>query len=84
MSTENEGNAVPPAPSAPPVPVASPDASPQAQGTMPEGTVGPAGPGYQTERTEQQATTPTATSPSGPPATAAPDPSLPIAQDARE
>ncbi|GAA2731630.1 S1C family serine protease [Streptomyces nogalater] len=35
MSTENEGNAVPPAPSAPPVPVASPDASPQ--GTAPEG-----------------------------------------------
>ncbi|MFJ7151215.1 S1C family serine protease [Streptomyces sp. NPDC100445] len=29
MSTENEGNAVPPAPSAPPVPVASHDASPQ-------------------------------------------------------
>ncbi|MEU4034106.1 S1C family serine protease [Streptomyces collinus] len=29
MSTENEGNAVPPAPSAPPVPVASPAASPQ-------------------------------------------------------
>ncbi|MDN3259484.1 trypsin-like peptidase domain-containing protein [Streptomyces sp. CSDS2] len=35
MSTENEGNAVPPAPSAPPVPVASPDASPQ--GAEPEG-----------------------------------------------
>ncbi|GHH10035.1 S1C family serine protease [Streptomyces rubradiris] len=35
MSTENEGNAVPPAPSAPPVPVASPDASPQ--GAAPEG-----------------------------------------------
>ncbi|MEU6069472.1 MULTISPECIES: S1C family serine protease [Streptomyces] len=30
MSTENEGTAVPPAPSAPPVPVASPAASPQA------------------------------------------------------
>ncbi|KIE24900.1 protease [Streptomyces sp. MUSC 125] len=29
MSTENEGNAVPPAPSAPPVPVASSDSSPQ-------------------------------------------------------
>ncbi|BCM68160.1 MULTISPECIES: S1C family serine protease [Streptomyces] len=29
MSTENEGNAVPPAPSAPPVPMASPTASPQ-------------------------------------------------------
>ncbi|MEU3415689.1 trypsin-like peptidase domain-containing protein [Streptomyces sp. NPDC006658] len=36
MSTENEGNAVPPAPSAPPVPVASPDASPQGPG--PEGS----------------------------------------------
>ncbi|MFF7095910.1 S1C family serine protease [Streptomyces rubradiris] len=36
MSTENEGNAVPPAPSAPPVPVASPDASPQ--GAAPEGS----------------------------------------------
>ncbi|WP_225832869.1 S1C family serine protease [Streptomyces sp. NK08204] len=35
MSTENEGNAVPPAPSAPPVPVASPAASPQ--GSAPEG-----------------------------------------------
>ncbi|WP_225824161.1 S1C family serine protease [Streptomyces naphthomycinicus] len=35
MSTENEGNAVPPAPSAPPVPVASPAASPQGPG--PEG-----------------------------------------------
>ncbi|MDO0926930.1 trypsin-like peptidase domain-containing protein [Streptomyces sp. TG1A-8] len=35
MSTENEGNAVPPAPSAPPVPVASPTASPQ--GPAPEG-----------------------------------------------
>ncbi|MEU0332339.1 trypsin-like peptidase domain-containing protein [Streptomyces sp. NPDC006193] len=36
MSTENEGNAVPPAPSAPPVPVASPDASPQ--GPAPHGS----------------------------------------------
>ncbi|MEU5532970.1 trypsin-like peptidase domain-containing protein [Streptomyces sp. NPDC020362] len=35
MSTENEGNAVPPAPSAPPVPMASPAASPQ--GSEPEG-----------------------------------------------
>ncbi|WP_432026808.1 S1C family serine protease [Streptomyces sp. 1222.5] len=35
MSTENEGNAVPPAPSAPPVPVASPAASPQ--GPAPDG-----------------------------------------------
>ncbi|MFF7970421.1 trypsin-like peptidase domain-containing protein [Streptomyces sp. NPDC007905] len=35
MSTENEGNAVPPAPSAPPVPVASPAASPQ--GSVPDG-----------------------------------------------
>ncbi|MEU0003916.1 trypsin-like peptidase domain-containing protein [Streptomyces sp. NPDC006314] len=35
MSTENEGNAVPPAPSAPPVPVASPAVSPQ--GPAPEG-----------------------------------------------
>ncbi|MFF9085681.1 S1C family serine protease [Streptomyces sp. NPDC014991] len=35
MSTENEGNAVPPAPSAPPVPVASHDASPQ--GPVPGG-----------------------------------------------
>ncbi|QLJ05934.1 trypsin-like peptidase domain-containing protein [Streptomyces sp. NEAU-sy36] len=42
MSTENEGNEVPPAPSAPPVPVASPDASPQAQGGTP-GTEGPTG-----------------------------------------
>ncbi|MFI9808364.1 S1C family serine protease [Streptomyces sp. NPDC052301] len=36
MSTENEGNAVPPAPSAPPVPVASPAGSPQ--GSAPEGS----------------------------------------------
>ncbi|MFB7502169.1 S1C family serine protease [Streptomyces broussonetiae] len=35
MSTENEGNEVPPAPSAPPVPVGSPAASPQ--GPAPEG-----------------------------------------------
>ncbi|MFG3012111.1 S1C family serine protease [Streptomyces cinerochromogenes] len=35
MSTENEGNAVPPAPSAPPVPMASPAVSPQ--GPAPEG-----------------------------------------------
>ncbi|TGZ16943.1 protease [Streptomyces sp. S816] len=49
MSTENEGNAVPPAPSAPPVPVASPDASPQAH-TTPEGTDGPAGPGHQADQ----------------------------------
>ncbi|MFF8862011.1 S1C family serine protease [Streptomyces sp. NPDC015139] len=35
MSTENEGNAVPPAPSAPPVPVASPAAFPQ--GPAPDG-----------------------------------------------
>ncbi|MFB0616446.1 S1C family serine protease [Streptomyces sp. AGS-58] len=35
MSTENEGNAVPPAPSAPPVPVAPHDASPQ--GPVPGG-----------------------------------------------
>ncbi|MFG2355116.1 trypsin-like peptidase domain-containing protein [Streptomyces sp. NPDC048521] len=35
MSTENEGNAVPPAPSAPPVPVATPAAPPQ--GPSPEG-----------------------------------------------
>ncbi|MEU1404186.1 trypsin-like peptidase domain-containing protein [Streptomyces sp. NPDC005728] len=35
MSTENEGNAVPPAPSAPPVPVASPTASPE--GSAPDG-----------------------------------------------
>ncbi|MEW2620196.1 trypsin-like peptidase domain-containing protein [Streptomyces sp. NPDC048106] len=56
MSTENEGNPVPPAPSAPPVPVASPDASPQAQDSTPEGTEGPAGPGHQTEQqTAQQA-----------------------------
>ncbi|WP_031026287.1 MULTISPECIES: S1C family serine protease [unclassified Streptomyces] len=36
MSTENEGNAVPPAPSAPPVPMASPTAPPQ--GPAPEGS----------------------------------------------
>ncbi|MEU3823813.1 trypsin-like peptidase domain-containing protein [Streptomyces sp. NPDC029080] len=35
MSTENEGNTVPPAPSAPPVPTASPAAAPQ--GPPPEG-----------------------------------------------
>ncbi|MFJ3643717.1 trypsin-like peptidase domain-containing protein [Streptomyces sp. NPDC090108] len=35
MSTENEGNAVPPSPSAPPVPVESPAASPQ--GPAPDG-----------------------------------------------
>ncbi|MYQ47113.1 protease, partial [Streptomyces sp. SID4985] len=35
MSTENEGNAVPPAPSAPPVPVDAPPAS--AQGAVSDG-----------------------------------------------
>ncbi|OIK24513.1 S1C family serine protease [Streptomyces malaysiense] len=54
MSTENEGNAVPPAPSAPPVPVASPDASPQAH-TAPEGTEGPAGPGHRADQQPGQA-----------------------------
>ncbi|WP_055533229.1 S1C family serine protease [Streptomyces graminilatus] len=39
MSTENEGTAVPPAPSAPPVPVESPAASPQA--TAPEAPTTP-------------------------------------------
>ena len=37
MSTENEGTAVPPAPSAPPVPVDTPAASPQADTTTPPG-----------------------------------------------
>ncbi|MFJ6665883.1 trypsin-like peptidase domain-containing protein [Streptomyces sp. NPDC091383] len=54
MSTENEGNAVPPAPSAPPVPVASPDASPQAP-TAPEGAEGPAGPGHRADQQPGQA-----------------------------
>ncbi|MFH8339627.1 trypsin-like peptidase domain-containing protein [Streptomyces sp. AM6-12] len=54
MSTENEGNAVPPAPSAPPVPVASPDASPRA-GTSPEGNEGPAGPEHQADQRAGQA-----------------------------
>ncbi|MFH9658107.1 S1C family serine protease [Streptomyces sp. NPDC017248] len=45
MSTENEGNAVPPAPSVPPVPVASPAASPQspaAEASTPAAPVPPA------------------------------------------
>ncbi|QIJ63570.1 trypsin-like peptidase domain-containing protein [Streptomyces sp. JB150] len=41
MSTENEGTAVPPAPSAPPVPVDTPAASPQADTAMPSGPPAP-------------------------------------------
>ncbi|MGW3955168.1 S1C family serine protease [Streptomyces sp. NPDC004752] len=48
MSTENEGTTVPPAPSAPPVPVASPAASPQAappEGSTPTAPMPPVPPG---------------------------------------
>ncbi|MET7696304.1 trypsin-like peptidase domain-containing protein [Streptomyces sp. NPDC005485] len=61
MSTENEGTAVPPAPSAPPVPVDTPAASAHAEGTTPpEGgaptTPIPAVPPHAPAAPEQQAT----------------------------
>ncbi|MEU6809609.1 trypsin-like peptidase domain-containing protein [Streptomyces sp. NPDC046831] len=46
MSTENEGTAVPPAPSAPPVPVDSPAASPQAAAARGDAPPAPAAPPY--------------------------------------
>ncbi|MFF4549533.1 S1C family serine protease [Streptomyces sp. NPDC001435] len=64
MSTENEGTAVPPAPSAPPVPVASPAASPQAAAadggapTTPLPTTPPGAP--------EQGVAPAAHAPAGP------------------
>ncbi|MEU1460751.1 trypsin-like peptidase domain-containing protein [Streptomyces sp. NPDC005727] len=68
MSTENEGNAVPPAPSAPPVPVASPAASPQ--GPAPDGGVPttPLPPVPQgTPGAPEQYPAPAAQTPAGPP-----------------
>ncbi|MFE9497643.1 S1C family serine protease [Streptomyces collinus] len=61
MSTENEGNAVPPAPSAPPVPVASPAASPQGSAPdagAPTAQLPPVPPG--TPGAAEQGTTPAA------------------------
>ncbi|MFF9676546.1 S1C family serine protease [Streptomyces eurythermus] len=79
MSTENEGNAVPPAPSAPPVPVASPDASPQ--GTAPEGNAqGAPRPPVPQENPAAPAGQGTGTAPAGQgaaPAGSAPDGSWP-------
>ncbi|MGV9253544.1 trypsin-like peptidase domain-containing protein [Streptomyces sp. NPDC003697] len=46
MSTENEGTAVPPAPSAPPVPVDSPAASPQAAAPWGDAPTAPVAPPY--------------------------------------
>ncbi|MDQ0991800.1 S1C family serine protease [Streptomyces sp. V3I7] len=74
MSTENEGTPVPPAPSAPPVPVASPAAPPQAAApdggapTAPLPSVPPGTPG---------APLPPAAAPGGPHAGPAPDGSWP-------
>ncbi|UPZ30049.1 trypsin-like peptidase domain-containing protein [Streptomyces sp. LRE541] len=73
MSTENEGTAVPPAPSAPPVPVDTPAASvPPEQAVSPG--AGPAGPAGPHEGTNQphgpgsfQGDAPTATLPPTPP-----------------
>ncbi|MFD5795313.1 S1C family serine protease [Streptomyces diastatochromogenes] len=66
MSTENEGNAVPPAPSAPPVPVASPAASPQdpAPDATPTAQLPPVPPG--TPGTPEQGPTPAAQAQEGP------------------
>ncbi|MEU9332973.1 trypsin-like peptidase domain-containing protein [Streptomyces sp. NPDC048290] len=64
MSTENEGTAVPPAPSAPPVPVDTPAASPQAAAPtppLPPGT--PATPGYEPAPAYATAPPPDATVP---------------------
>ncbi|MEU9955529.1 trypsin-like peptidase domain-containing protein [Streptomyces sp. NPDC050982] len=86
MSTENEGTAVPPAPSAPPVPVDTPAASvpPEqgvSRGTDPvdphQGTAPSQGPAYPQETGASQGDTPTATLPpvpSGAPEAAGPAP----------
>ncbi|MFF8994884.1 hypothetical protein ACF09H_34125 [Streptomyces sp. NPDC014983] len=74
------GTEVSPAPEQPAEQDPDADRTPVAQDLPGTGT----GAGTSTAPRPPQATTPTATSPSGPPATAAPDPSLPIAQDARE
>ncbi|MGW5538732.1 S1C family serine protease [Streptomyces sp. NPDC004009] len=68
MSTENEGNAVPPAPSAPPVPVASPAASPQ--GSAPDGgspTAPPPPVPQGSPAAPEQPPAPAAQTPAGPP-----------------
>ncbi|WP_317444313.1 S1C family serine protease [Streptomyces collinus] len=78
MSTENEGNAVPPAPSAPPVPVASPAASPQGPApdasapTAPLPPVPPGTPGAPEQGTAAVAHA--ATGPAGQPHAAGPGP----------
>ncbi|MFF5024134.1 trypsin-like peptidase domain-containing protein [Streptomyces collinus] len=67
MSTENEGNAVPPAPSAPPVPVASPAASPQGSAPdagAPTAQLPPVPPG--TPGAPEQGTAPAAHAAAGP------------------
>ncbi|MFC8199304.1 S1C family serine protease [Streptomyces sp. NPDC057298] len=86
MSTENEGTAVPPAPSAPPVPVDTPAASvpPEQAAAQAAGPVGPHGPHQGTAQPQGSASfqeagsyqggAPTATLPSGAPAHAAPAP----------
>ncbi|MFG2882873.1 S1C family serine protease [Streptomyces sp. NPDC048297] len=99
MSTENEGNAVPPAPSAPPVPVESPAASPQgpapegeaptaqlppAPPAAPEGTP-PAAGAHQSPADGTAPTTPIALHPAGPAAPNAPhQPYGSPAQDAHQ
>ncbi|MFJ9816030.1 trypsin-like peptidase domain-containing protein [Streptomyces sp. NPDC101151] len=68
MSTENEGNAVPPAPSAPPVPVASPTASPQdsaPDGNAPTAPLPPVPQGA--PGAPEQGMAPMAQAPAGPP-----------------
>ncbi|GGJ14506.1 S1C family serine protease [Streptomyces brasiliensis] len=78
MSTENEGNPVPPAPSAPPVPVASPAVSPQAgpphgdAPTTPLPPVPPGAPGASEYGAAPAAHTPA--DPSGTPQAAGPAP----------
>ncbi|GAB2733545.1 S1C family serine protease [Streptomyces bullii] len=86
MSTENEGTAVPPAPSAPPVPVDAPAAQPSQEGTAPAAGTGstppvppaPASaPGAQAQGTPDQAGHGSAPGPMPGGSGSAPDPSWP-------
>ncbi|CAL9505292.1 MULTISPECIES: S1C family serine protease [unclassified Streptomyces] len=79
MSTENEGNAVPPAPSAPPVPVDAP-AAPAPQGSYGQGAPGQTGhPGVAPGQTGQSGHPGVAPGEAGHPgvSSSAPDPSWP-------
>ncbi|MFD5101637.1 S1C family serine protease [Streptomyces albidochromogenes] len=79
MSTENEGTAVPAAPSAPPVPVAAPGPASDSTGTHATGTH-PADPGPEPAPPAQPAHTPTTQGGAQGPATEAQPGYMPVAQ----